>query len=102
MSRKEREDEITKQHKAVFIYQIGWNLEDGKPHDGRAADYDDWLLNGDIILWYDVLGHAFELSSMGIRVDDTSIIKQLKAKNEDFKLTNPYVKSVIEKQFPLQ
>ena len=56
LSRKEREDEITKQHKAVFIYQIGWNLEDGKPHDGRAADYDDWLLNGDIILWYDVLG----------------------------------------------
>lgn len=101
LSRKEREDEITKQHKAVFIYQIGWNLEDGKPHDGRAADYDDWLLNGDIILWYDVLGHAFELSSMGIRVDDTSIIKQLKAKNEDFKLTNPYVKSVIEKTIPL-
>lgn len=59
------------------------------------------MLNGDIILWYDVLGHAFELSSMGIRVDDTSIIKQLKAKNEDFKLTNPYVKSVIEKTIPL-
>lgn len=59
------------------------------------------VANGDIILWYDVLGHAFELSSMGIRVDDTSIIKQLKAKNEDFKLTNPYVKSVIEKTIPL-
>ena len=77
LSRKEREDEITKQHKAVFIYQIGWNLEDGKPHDGRAADYDDWLLNGDIILWYDVLGHAFELSSMGIRVSPESLRAQL-------------------------
>ena len=101
LSRKEREDEIAKKHKAVFIYQIGWNLKDGKPHDGRAADYDDWLLNGDIILRYDILGHAFEISSMGIRVDDKSIVEQLKERKEEFKLTNPYVKSVIEKTIPL-
>lgn len=101
LSRKERENEITKLHKAVFIYQIGWNLSDGLPHDGRAADYDDWNLNGDILLWNDVLNIALEISSMGIRVDNKSIIEQLKFKNELHKLSNPYVKNILENKLPL-
>ncbi len=101
LDRKKREDEIAKKHKAVFIYQIGWDLKDGKPHDGRAADYDDWLLNGDIILWYDVLGHAFEISSMGIRVDDKSLVEQLKKRGEEFKLSNPYVQDILNHKLPL-
>lgn len=100
LSRKERENEITKKYKAVFIYQIGWPLNDGKPHDGRASDYDDWNLNGDILLWYDVLNRAMEISSMGIRVDEDSILKQISYKNEDFKLTTPYVQNIINKQLP--
>ncbi len=101
LDRKAREDAITKIHKAVFIYQIGWDLSDGMPHDGRAADYDDWQLNGDIILWYDVLEHAFEISSMGIRVDEKSIVEQLKKRGEENKLTNPYVQDVINQKLPL-
>ena len=73
LSRKERENAITKEHKSVFLYQIGWPLKDGKSHDGRSADYDDWNLNGDILLWYDTLNCAMEISSMGIRVDSESI-----------------------------
>ena len=98
---KEREYIITKEHKAVFLMQIGAKLKNGKPHDGRAADYDDWSLNGDILVYYDVLDIAFELSSMGIRVDSNSIVKQLKAKNELKKLENPYVKNVINQKLPL-
>lgn len=101
LSRKEREHEITKEKKSVFIYQIGWDLKDGFPHDGRAADYDDWNLNGDILLWNDVLEDAFEISSMGIRVDEISIIKQLEKKKETFKLTNDFVRSILEKRLPL-
>ena len=101
LTRKERENAITKEYKAVFIYQIGWPLKDGKPHDGRASDYDDWNLNGDILLWYDILDRAIEISSMGIRVDDKSIKEQIKYKNEEFKLENPYVQSVINNELPL-
>ena len=101
LTRKERENAITKEYKAVFIYQIGWPLKDGKPHDGRASDYDDWNLNGDILLWYDILDRAIEISSMGIRVDDKSIKEQIKYKNEEFKLQNPYVQSVINNELPL-
>ena len=101
LDRKQRENEITKEYKAVFIYQIGWPLSDGLPHDGRASDYDDWNLNGDILLWYDVLDRAIEISSMGIRVDNKSIVKQINHKNEEFKLSNPYVKSVINNELPL-
>ncbi len=101
LSRKDRENEIAKKHKAVFIYQIGWNLSDGKPHDGRAADYDDWKLNGDLLLWYDVLGIALEISSMGIRVDEKSLVKQLKKKGELNKLENPYCKGIMENKLPL-
>ena len=99
--RKQRENAITKEYKAVFIYQIGWPLSDGLPHDGRASDYDDWNLNGDILLWYDVLDRAIEISSMGIRVDDKSIKEQIKYKKEEFKLNNPYVKNVINNELPL-
>ena len=101
LNRKERENAITKKHGAVFLYQIGWDLKDKKPHDGRAADYDDWKLNGDILLWYDVLNVALEISSMGIRVDDISLIKQLKKKKETFKMENPYCKAIIENKLPL-
>ena len=101
LSRKERENEITKKYGAVFLYQIGWPLKDGEPHDGRAADYDDWKLNGDILLFNKVLGTAYEISSMGIRVDEKSVVKQLKAKKELNKLENPYVKGIIEGELPL-
>lgn len=101
LSRKEREDAVAKKYGAVFIYRIGWNLKDGKPHDGRAADYDDWKLNGDMLLWYEKLGRAFEISSMGVRVDASSLIKQLRFKNETEKLDNPYCQDVINGRLPL-
>lgn len=100
LSRKERENEICKKYKTVFLYQIGWPLADNLSHDGRAADYDDWLLNGDILLWNDVLDRAFEISSMGIRVDEESLVKQLEAKNETYKLTNPYCQDILNKNLP--
>lgn len=100
LSRKERENELLKEYKAVFLYEIGWPLKDGKPHDGRASDYDDWKLNGDILLWYDVLGIAFEISSMGIRVDSSSLIKQVNYKNEQYKLDSPYCKDLINEVLP--
>lgn len=101
LTRKEREDAVAKKYGAVFIYRIGWNLKDGKPHDGRAADYDDWKLNGDILLWFERLNRAFEISSMGIRVDASSLIKQLRFKNETEKLDNPYCQDVINNRLPL-
>jgi len=98
---KERERLAVKEYGAIFLYQIGWPLKDGKPHDTRAADYDDWKLNGDIILYYDLLDIPFEISSMGIRVDGVSLIKQLKKKNELYKLDNPYCKDVLSGNLPL-
>ena len=85
---KEREDRICKEYGAVFIIGIGGPLGDGKPHDLRAPDYDDWTsineegtvgLNGDLLLWYDTLGRSVEISSMGIRVDKEALLRQLKA-----------------------
>lgn len=99
-TRKEREKLIAKEKKAVFLYQIGWPLKDKMPHDGRAADYDDWKLNGDIILWYEPLQIALELSSMGIRVDEESLVKQLKYKHEEYKLDNPFCQGIINKELP--
>ncbi len=101
LTRKERETAITKEKGAVFISQIGWNLSDGKPHDGRAADYDDWKLNGDILVWDEPLGIALEISSMGIRVDEKSLVKQLKFKKELSKIENPYCQDVINGNLPL-
>ena len=101
LSRKERENEICKKCGTVFLMQIGNKLKDGQPHDSRAADYDDWKLNGDIILWYEPLQIAFELSSMGIRVNKESLVKQLKAKKEEYKLEMPYHQSIIKDELPL-
>ena len=100
LSRKERENAICKEKKAVFVYQIGWNLKDGKPHDGRASDYDDWNLNGDILLYYDLYDMALEISSMGIRVDKQSLINQVKHKNEEHKLENDYCKDILSNNLP--
>ena len=100
LSNYEREREICKEHKAVFLMEIGNKLKNGMPHDARAADYDDWKLNGDILLYYDLFDAPFEISSMGIRVDEDSIQYQLKEKNEFEKLSNDYVKSVINKELP--
>lgn len=97
----EREYLICKEKKAVFLLGIGGKLSNGEPHDGRAADYDDWSLNGDILLYYDVLDIAFEISSMGIRVDEKSIVSQLKLKGEEYKMENPYVKDILNSRLPL-
>ena len=82
---KERENAIAKEYGAVFIQGIGGKLSDGKSHDGRAADYDDWTLNGDILLWNPVLESAFEISSMGIRVDAPALHKQLAEREQLWK-----------------
>ena len=101
LSRKERENAICKKYGTVFLMQIGNKLKDGLPHDARAADYDDWKLNGDILLWYEPLQIAFELSSMGIRVNKESLVKQLKAKKEEYKLELPYHQSILNDELPL-
>lgn len=101
LSRKERENKITQEHHAVFLYHIGWPLKDGLPHDGRAADYDDWNLNGDILLYNPILHRAFEISSMGIRVDAKSIQEQLKFKHDEVKLFSPYTQNIIMNVLPL-
>ena len=101
LTRKEREKAAAKKYGAIFLYKIGWDLKDGAPHDGRAADYDDWKLNGDIMLYYDVLDTAFEVSSMGIRVDEKSLVRQLKKRGEEDKLSNPYCKDIISGKLPL-
>lgn len=97
---KERENLICKEFGAVFLSQIGWPLKDGYPHDGRACDYDDWRLNGDILVWCEHLSCALELSSMGIRVDSISLINQVTHKNAHEKLETPYAKQVIENELP--
>ena len=101
LSRKDREDAICREYKAVFLYQIGWPLKDKLPHDSRAADYDDWKLNGDILLYYPLYDMAFELSSMGIRVNKESLVKQLQYKHEEYKLDNDYCKSILNDELPL-
>ena len=98
---KQREDLICKEHGAVFISQIGWPLQNGKPHDGRAADYDDWTLNGDILVWFDALNCSLELSSMGIRVDRDILISQTAFKKEQGKLCSPYAQDIINDRLPL-
>lgn len=101
LTRKQRENEACKKYGAVFLMQIGWDLKDKAPHDGRAGDYDDWKLNGDIIMWYEPLQMAFEISSMGIRVDKDSLVKQLKKRGELSKLDNPYCKDILADNLPL-
>lgn len=99
MTTKERENAITKQYGAVFIMQIGEKLTNGETHDLRAPDYDDWALNGDIMVWYPELDKAIELSSMGIRVDAKSLEYQLKSKG--LVPSTDYHKNVLSKTYPL-
>ncbi len=101
LSRKERENAICKKYKAVFLYQIGLPLKDKLPHDSRAADYDDWKLNGDILVYYPLYDIALELSSMGIRVNKERLLKQLKYKHEEEKLNNDYCKKILNDELPL-
>ncbi|MDO5564648.1 MAG: aspartate--ammonia ligase [Eubacteriales bacterium] len=101
LSPKERENAITKEYGAVFIEEIGDDLSNGVPHDGRSPDYDDWSLNGDIILWSDVLNSAFEISSMGIRVDSKAMDYQLKKASCDDRRSNMYHQGVLNNTLPL-
>ena len=110
MTPKEREDAICRKHGAVFVIGIGGKLSDGKKHDGRAPDYDDWSttgdngmpgLNGDILIWYPVLGRSFELSSMGIRVDRESLLRQLKIEGEEERAGLYFHKKLINDELPL-
>ena len=98
---KERENAICREHKTVFLMQIGRKLKSGKPHDGRAPDYDDWDLNGDILFWNDVLGMAFEVSSMGIRVDEKSLDSQLTEAGCDDRRALPFHQMLLKGELPL-
>ena len=100
LSGKERENAITKKYKTVFIMQIGKVLKSGQKHDGRAPDYDDWELNGDILVYYPVLDMALELSSMGIRVDEEALDRQLKISGCEDRASMPFQKDVLEANLP--
>lgn len=97
---KERENLITKEHGCVFLMKIGEKLESGKPHDGRAPDYDDWQLNGDILFWFDTLDCALEISSMGIRVDEKSLADQLKKAGCEDRKSLPYHRMLLNGELP--
>ena len=110
LSPKEREDEICKKYGAVFVEGIGGKLADGKKHDGRAPDYDDWSteaenglkgLNGDILVWYPVLGRSIELSSMGIRVDKEALVRQLKIEGKEDREQLYFHQQLLNDQLPL-
>ncbi len=107
---KEREDAICKKYGAVFVIGIGGKLSDGKKHDGRAPDYDDWTtpnsdgflgLNGDILIWYPVLERSFELSSMGIRVDKEALLRQLELEGKTDREGLYFHKRLLEGSLPL-
>ncbi|GAE87029.1 aspartate--ammonia ligase [Acetivibrio straminisolvens] len=101
LSPKERENAYLKEHKTAFIMQIGDILKSGQKHDGRSPDYDDWKLNGDIVFWNDVLDYAFEISSMGIRVDPASLDEQLTKANCDDRRNLPFHKMLLNGELPL-
>ena len=101
LSVKEREDAITQEYHVVFLEKIGGVLKSGNRHDGRAPDYDDWQLNGDILFWNPVLKKAFELSSMGIRVDPKSLDEQLKISGCDDRRTLPFHQMLLAGKLPL-
>lgn len=101
LTAKQREYEAVKEYGAVFLMQIGGKLSNGEKHDGRAPDYDDWTLNGDILLYNKVLDCAFEISSMGIRVDRNALIKQLKAENAEDRLEFEFHKMLESGALPL-
>ena len=98
---KDRENAWVKDHPTTFLMQIGGALKSGKPHDGRAPDYDDWTLNGDILVWNHVLGRALELSSMGIRVDPAALDRQLTAAGCDDRRSLPFHKALLAGELPL-
>lgn len=98
---EEREYLFAKEHKTIFIMQIGDKLRSGKTHGNRAPDYDDWTLNGDIIFWNDLLGIAFEISSMGIRVDPAAMDRQLTKAGCDHRRELPFHKMLLNGELPL-
>ena len=97
---KERENLFLREHRTAGILQIGKKLKSGKPHDGRAPDYDDWDLNGDIMFWNDLLGCAFEISSMGIRVSPESLEKQLKLAGKEERRQLPFHQALLRGDLP--
>ena len=98
---KEREDALLREHRTVFLMQIGGKLRSGLRHDGRAPDYDDWTMNGDLLFWDDVLGRALEISSMGIRVDPAAMDRQLTEAGCDARRSLTFHKMLLEGKLPL-
>lgn len=98
---KERERIAAKEYGALFVKRIGGKLRSGEPHDGRAPDYDDWELNGDIILWNALLEDAYEISSMGIRVDSESMVRQLKLAGKEERMERQFHQDIINDRLPL-
>ncbi len=98
---KQRETAITKEYGTVFLLQIGGKLSDGAPHDGRSPDYDDWDMNGDLLFYDEILEESLEISSMGIRVNADSLVKQLELANATDRIINEYHQGVIQNQLPL-
>ena len=98
---KERENAVVREHKTVFIEKIGGKLKSGARHDGRAPDYDDWSLNGDLLFWHDVLGLAMEISSMGIRVDAETLDRQLAEAGCEERRNLPFHRMLLEGELPL-
>lgn len=101
LSPRERENEITREKKTVFIMQIGDVMKSGQKHDGRAPDYDDWSLNGDLLMWSDVLNRAVELSSMGVRVDERSLAEQLKKAGCEDRMQFEFHRMIADGTLPL-
>ncbi len=98
---REREDAVCREHKTVFLMQIGGLLKSGQKHDGRAPDYDDWALNGDLLIWYPLLNRAVELSSMGIRVDAAALQRQLAQAGCEQRKTLPFHQQLLSGELPL-
>ncbi|MCH5353205.1 MAG: aspartate--ammonia ligase [Acutalibacter sp.] len=101
LSPKERENAFVKEHKTVFVEKIGGKLKSGQPHDGRAPDYDDWDLNGDLLFWHEPLNCALEISSMGIRVDAESLDRQLTESGCDDRRKFPFHQMLLRNELPL-
>jgi aspartate--ammonia ligase len=100
MTPRERENAIAKKLGCVFLMKIGDALKSGKRHDGRAPDYDDWTLNGDILFWYEPLDQSIEISSMGIRVDAAAMKRQLKLAHAEDRASLPYHQMVLNEEVP--
>lgn len=100
LNAKERENEITKKYGCVFVMQIGDKLSNGQKHDGRAPDYDDWKLNGDILFWYEPLQCALEISSMGIRVDEDTLLEQLRKEGCLDRIELEFHRNILNKELP--